>query len=100
MDAVMPTAPDAVSGHDILMSKTCSNCHAIRGTIAHGEVGPDLTHIASRAEIAGGVLTSDSTDMTKWLQSPQTIKPGCNMPDLDLTPKEVHDLVAYLETLK
>jgi cytochrome c oxidase subunit 2 len=99
-DAVEPTEPDAVMGKQILMSKTCRNCHAIRGTVADGDVGPDLTHIASRAKIAGGVLNRTSRDLAQWLRNPQKIKPGCYMPNLDLKEEQISYLVAYLESLK
>jgi cytochrome c oxidase subunit 2 len=79
---------------------TCRSCHTIRGTPADGDVGPDLTHIASRAKIAGGVLTSSPEDLALWLRDPQYIKPGCHMPKLDLTEEQVHYLVAYLESLQ
>lgn len=97
---VEPTSPAAAHGRQTFMSMTCRNCHAIRGTAADGDVGPDLTHILSRTKIAGGVLSTSTADMTRWLRSPQSIKPGCHMPDLDLNQAQIDDLVAYLESLK
>ncbi|HEU0199418.1 MAG TPA: c-type cytochrome [Burkholderiaceae bacterium] len=58
-----PAAPpaDAVhaAGHEVFMRAGCGACHAIRGTEARGNSGPDLTHIASRrgAEATDGALT-------------------------------------------
>jgi cytochrome c oxidase subunit 2 len=98
--AAEPTDPDAVSGMRLFMSKTCSNCHAVRGTLAKGDIGPDLTHLASRGRIAGGVLSTSHEDLIKFVGNPQSIKPGCNMPDLGLSPEEVRHIVAYLESLK
>lgn len=99
-NAVEPTDPDAVRGKQILMSMTCRNCHAIRGTAARGDVGPDLTHLASRRKIAGGVMKNTTDNLSTWLRAPQDIKPECHMPNLDLTKQEIHYLVTYLETLK
>jgi cytochrome c oxidase subunit II len=99
-DAVEPTSPEAVRGQQIFLSMTCRNCHTIRGTAADGDVGPDLTHLRSRKKIAGDVLSSSPEDLTEWIRNPQRIKPGCHMPNLDLTHDQVHYLVAYLETLK
>jgi cytochrome c oxidase subunit 2 len=99
-EALAPTEPEAIQGQQVLLSMTCRNCHAIRGTIADGEVGPDLTHLASRRKIAGGVMENNPDNLAKWLRDPQGIKPGCHMPNLDLTAEQVNNLVAYLETLR
>lgn len=90
------------AGQRVFLSKTCFNCHTIRGTLAHGTVGPDLTHLASRETLATGVLKNNREQLTKWLADPQAtdMKPGCNMPDLQLTKTEIADLVSYLESLK
>ena len=98
--AATPTDPDALKGQEIFMSMTCRNCHAIRGTTANGEVGPDLTHLASRGKIAGGVLKNSKEDIAEWLNDPQRIKPGCHMPDLDLDKEQIYYLTTYLESLE
>jgi cytochrome c oxidase subunit II len=98
--APQPTDSIAIAGERLAMDMTCSNCHTIRGTTATGEVGPDLTHLCSRQQIAGGVLTTSAKDLAIWLTNPQSVKPGCHMPNLDLTGEQVKELVAYLETLK
>jgi cytochrome c1 len=45
-------------------------------------------------------MQNNMENLTTWLRAPQDIKPGCHMPNLDLTKEEVHYLVTYLETLK
>ena len=35
-----------------------------------------------------------------WIRNPDAVKPGANMPALGLSGKEMHELVAYLESLK
>ncbi len=99
-DAVIPDSGEAAEGMQVFLAMTCRSCHTIRGTGADGTVGPDLTHIATRKKIAGGVMSSSSTDMSLWLRNPQAIKPGCHMPNLDLTESTIQTLVAYLESLK
>ncbi len=99
-NAVEPTDSSTIRGRDTFMSMTCRNCHAIRGTEADGTVGPDLTHLQTRRKIAGGVMENNSKNLTDWLREPQYIKPGCHMPNLDLTEKQLHYLVVYLESLK
>lgn len=83
---------------------TCANCHAINdGTKPAASLpnaAPDLTHIASRRTLAGGVIENNAADLRRWLKDPQLIKPGCKMPNLMLTDQQVEDLVAYFETLK
>ena len=90
------------AGKQVFLAKTCVNCHTIRGTPAHGTVGPDLTHLASRETLAAGVLKNNREQLAKWLADPQAtdMKPGCNMPDLQLTSYETANLVSYLESLK
>ncbi len=99
-DAVAPDSGVAAEGMQVFLAMTCRSCHTVRGTEAEGTVGPDLTHLASRRLIAGGVMNSTPEDLTTWLRNPQAIKPGCHMPNLDLTESKIHKLVAYLESLK
>jgi cytochrome c oxidase subunit 2 len=99
-NAHTPDSGEAAEGMQIFMDMTCRNCHTIRGTPADGIVGADLTHVASRRKIAGGVLDFSPEDLTRWLLNPQYIKPGCHMPNLDLAAPRVHKLAAYLEYLK
>lgn len=92
---------DAVAaGRQVFLRTACVNCHAIAGTIANGRFGPDLTHLMSRATIAAGAALNTPENMKTWVRDPQKIKPGCLMPDMQLTGKELDDVVAYLETLK
>jgi len=83
----------------LFMSK-CSSCHAIRGTAAAAHVGPDLTHVGSRTSLAALTLPNSLVRMEQWLRSPQQVKPGALMPDLNLTTAQVRALARYLESLK
>ena len=38
------------AGRQRFESQACMNCHTIAGTAAHGQFGPDLTHLASRED--------------------------------------------------
>jgi cytochrome c oxidase subunit II len=84
----------------LFAEKGCANCHAIRGTPANAHVGPDLTHVASRALLASGTIPDDRADLRAWLEDPQRVKPGAKMPKLPLSPRDLDRLVSYLETLK
>lgn len=78
----------------------CTSCHAIAGTAAKGNVGPDLSHVGSRATLAAGVITNTPDTMQRWLVNPQAVKPGNRMPNLRLNEGDARDLAAYLESLK
>lgn len=96
----VPTSGDAADGAALFQSLTCSNCHNIDGTTANAHIGPDLTHLGSRETIGAGVLANTPENLATWLTNPQAVKPGINMPNLDLTSDEVNALVAYLESLQ
>jgi cytochrome c oxidase subunit 2 len=91
---------DAGSGSQIFQRLTCSNCHSISGLQANITIGPDLTHIAGRQTLGGGVLVNTPENLAKWLKNPQAVKPESLMPDFELTNDQVRDLTAYLETLQ
>ena len=40
-DCGQPASGDAAQGALIIQQQTCANCHAIRGTAANANVGPD-----------------------------------------------------------
>jgi cytochrome c oxidase subunit 2 len=75
-------------------------CHSVRGTDAGGHFGPDLTHLASRRNLAAGTVPMDRAHLAAWIADPQTLKPGNNMPMVPLTSVELRDISAYMESLK
>lgn len=93
-------APDVAAGRRVFETTACVNCHAIRGTAAHGRFGPDLTHLMSRKTIGAGVVPNTPANLRRWLADPDSIKPGCKMPAMKLAPKQLSELVAYLESLE
>lgn len=92
--------PAVRDGRDKFLSLSCVNCHRVRGTPAGGTFGPDLTHLMSRETLVTGVVLNNQRELTDWVRNPQTIKPGCLMPDMHLTNNEVNQVVQYLLTLK
>ena len=48
-------------------SQACMNCHTIAGTPAHGQFGPDLTHLASRKTIASGAADNTTENLERWI---------------------------------
>jgi cytochrome c oxidase subunit II len=97
--APQPTAFRQTLGQSLFESKACVMCHRIQGTQAGGTVGPDLTHLKSRARIAAGTLPNTRAHLQAWIADPQGIKPGARMPRVSLTSGELNAIVDYLETL-
>jgi cytochrome c oxidase subunit 2 len=98
-------APAVVSdqvaaGRHVYESNACVNCHTIAGTDSKGVFGPDLTHLMSRTTIASGAAPNDEKDLRMWIENPDSIKPGCLMPAMQLNEQDVSSLVAYLMTLR
>jgi cytochrome c oxidase subunit 2 len=95
-----PGEPD--KGREAFLNGPCIACHYIEGTKAQGKVAPrDMTKFATYTTIAQ-VSGFDNTpeNLKKWLKNPQEIKPGTAMPNLNLNPQKIEDLVAYLSSLK
>lgn len=85
-------------GLRLFLATGCGACHRIDGTEADGEVGPDLTDLASRKTISG-ILPLTKESLFAWIQHTQEIKPGCRMPSFDMLPKsETIAIVDYLMT--
>jgi len=84
----------------VFTSGPCAGCHTIRGTSASGRPGPDLTHLASRQHIAAGLAPMGRAAIQGWIAHPQALKPGTNMPTVQLDPGDADAIARYLETLK
>jgi cytochrome c oxidase subunit 2 len=98
------SAPEAEAGtvargRDEFLQSSCTGCHAIRGTPARSDVGPDLTHLARRETIAG-VLPNTRENLALFITDPQEVKPGAIMPPTEFTTEELDALLDYLESLR
>jgi cytochrome c oxidase subunit II len=98
---VAPPAGDqlASDGAKVFADSPCTTCHMIQG-VSKGYIGPNLTHFGSRTTLAAGVLKNTPENVARWIEDPQEIKPGANMPSLLLPGPQMNALVAYLESLK
>ena len=96
----VPVPEEAARGARLFRERTCATCHSVRGTPAAGRVGPDLTHVASRATLAAGATTNTRAHLAQWLGDPDSIKPGSYMPNLHLGEADVASLTDYLEALR
>jgi cytochrome c oxidase subunit II len=99
-----PAAPpaDVTAGVQLFASQGCISCHTIRygATPTGGTVGPDLTHVASRATIGAGTLPNDAAHLGGWILNSQAAKPGNLMPPRPMDQADVQALVIYLGSLR
>jgi cytochrome c oxidase subunit II len=98
--AAEPHDAKAERGKQLFQSVSCAMCHAIQGTQAQAQKGPDLTHVASRRTLAAGTLANTPQEMSSWISNPQVHKPGTSMPATPLSSEDLEALVAYLGGLK
>src|SRR5262245_36516154 len=90
----------AETGKRIFETTACINCHAIRGTVANGRYGPDLTHFMSRKTLASGAAANTTDNLRLWIENPEAIKPGSLMPAMKVNDADLDALVRYMETLQ
>jgi cytochrome c oxidase subunit 2 len=93
-----PTTDAAIEEQNDFI-KSCGICHAVRGTRAGGRMGPNLSHLMARKTIAAGTLPNTPGYLSAWIADPQHIKPGAEMPRLDLSGPELKHIRDFLETL-
>jgi cytochrome c oxidase subunit 2 len=95
-----PSSRLAKRGEQVFLQQACASCHQIRGTSAHGRVGPDLTHVGSRTTLAALTIPNTKGYLAGWIRDPQHVKPGNRMPGLNLSNDDFKAVVAYVEGLK
>jgi cytochrome c oxidase subunit II len=98
--AAAPVTAGEREGRQLFLDNACAGCHTIRGTPAQGNIGPDLTHVASRTTLAALTLPNDPRALERWIHDPQLIKPGVKMPALDLSNADFRKIGAYLDHLR
>jgi len=88
-------------GQQLFASNTCVECHAIRGTNAVAQAGPDLTHVGSRTTLGSGVLDNGMGNLARFIKDAPSIKPGLLMPSFKTwSDDDVNAVAAYLDGLK
>jgi cytochrome c oxidase subunit II len=87
-------------GRQVFMATACVSCHTVRGTMANGLYGPDLTHLMSRATLGAGVVPNTRERLRAWIRKPGELKPGVLMPAMQLDERELDLLVDYMMTLR
>ena len=92
--------PAVAEGRDVFMHNACISCHTIRGTVATGRFGPDLTHVGGRDTIASGSVPNTPANLREFIDNPANFKPGALMPPMHLDTHDLDAVTAYLTTLK
>jgi cytochrome c oxidase subunit 2 len=95
-----PADGTASEGRKIFETVACINCHTVAGTPANGRFGPDLTHLMSRETIASGAAPNTRENLRRWIENPNTLKPGCRMPSMGLNNQQLDAVTAYLVSLR
>jgi cytochrome c oxidase subunit 2 len=85
-------------GELVFSRSTCAGCHAIRGTEARGDKGPDLSDFGSRRTLGAASVPNNRANLAGWIVNSQSIKPGNFMPPIQLESDELTALVEYLES--
>jgi cytochrome c oxidase subunit II len=93
-------AAGVTAGQDVFVQANCIACHAVRGLREPTDLGPDLTHFASRRTIAAGMQVNDRDNLRRWILNPHQTKPGVRMPATPLPDDELEALLDYLESLE
>ena len=90
----------AAAGRRVFETTACLNCHTVAGTAANGRFGPDLTHLMSRSTIASGAAENTKDNLRRWIEDPDSIKPGSLMPAMKVQGTDLDALVAYMQSLR
>jgi cytochrome c oxidase subunit 2 len=97
----IPPATDSQRyGQQVFLKSACVMCHAINGTTAGSNIGPNLTHVGSRNTIAAATLSNTREHLLRWVADSQQFKPGNKMPANNLSDQDLQALVDYLQSLK
>jgi cytochrome c2 len=91
---------DPRHGAVVIAQAGCGTCHTVPGVVgARGRVGPSLDHIATQAVLVG-TLPNTPANLLAWVRTPQAVRPGDVMPNMELTEHDARDAAAYLATLR
>ncbi len=98
--AAEPRDSVTLGGRTAFLESACAGCHAVRGTPAGGNAGPDLTHVAGRRTLAAGLLPNTPGHLGGWIGNPQALKPGSRMPQVPMSPEKFRLIHRYLQQLE
>jgi cytochrome c oxidase subunit II len=76
-------APAQEAGRRAFLAQRCDACHAVRGVTGDSRLGPDLTHVGSRLQLAAGTLPNTDAGRQEWIAHVQRVKSGARMPSYE-----------------
>lgn len=80
-------------------ANNCLQCHAVSGAGTSGAVGPNLTTFGDRNRVAG-FMKHTVEDTAKWINDPESYKPGNLMTGMyNVSEEEAKAIAEYLMTL-
>ena len=78
----------------------CGYCHVVRGVSNEAYLtAPELTHFASRAKIATTDYPNTKGMLSGWVVHSRGLDRRSEMPGNPLAPRDLHAVVAFLESL-
>jgi cytochrome c2 len=96
--AAATTGGDPHRGQAMFIEYGCGSCHHLTYVRkATGKVGPSLDGIGAQAVIAGK-LANTPDNLQRWIEDPQAVSPGTDMPDLHVSERDARDITAFLYT--
>jgi cytochrome c oxidase subunit 2 len=96
-----PSVGAARSGQRLFIQHGCGACHRVAGSEAQGSIGPDLSHLGSRATLGAGILPNTEETIARFITDPGAIKPGAKMPAFGmLPPEDIEAIAIYLKGLE
>lgn len=97
----IPAEGAGASGGALFLRHGCGSCHFVAGTDARGLIGPDLSHLGSRATVGAGILPNTEDAVARFIARSELIKPGSRMPAFDmLPPDDIRAIAAWLRGLQ
>ncbi|NNU43565.1 cytochrome c oxidase subunit II [Ramlibacter sp. B156] len=75
--------PAQEAGRQAFLAQRCDACHAVRGVTGESRLGPDLTHVGSRLQLAAGTLPNTEAGRRQWIAHVQKLKSGARMPSYE-----------------
>ncbi len=97
----------AADGAQIFVSR-CTACHTVNGLkdengkdVVGSNSAPNLTHLMSRGCFRGCTMPVNDANLERWLRNPQAVEAGSWMVlNPALTPDQIDNLIAFLNTLR
>ena len=99
--AAAPTTEAEEQGQALFVAAGCGACHTVRGAVASGTIGPDLTHIGSRRSVGIDTMKLTHANLVRFIAEGQHAKPGNRMPEFRVFRSgELDALATYLLSLR